>query len=188
VAVEPLARGPDGGSDPALWRYAWPRAFRSEVEAAAAGPGLDPALVYAVMREESGFRPDAVSVVGARGLVQIMPDTGLQLARRRGESGLDPAQLFVPARNLSLGAQYLAELLARFQGRTSAAVAAYNAGPAAVERWLREEGGLDDDEWVEAIPYEQTRRYVKRVLRSLHAYRALYPPDAADADGGRAAG
>jgi soluble lytic murein transglycosylase len=115
-----------------------------------------------------------VSAVGARGLVQIMPGTGARLAASLGAPAFDPDELFDPARNLALGAVYLTRLLGRFDGRTSAAVAAYNAGPTAVARWLREGGGLEDDEWVEAIAYDQTRAYAKRVLRSVHAYRVLY--------------
>ena len=73
-----------------------------------------------------------------------------------------------------LGAHYLGELSARFPGRLSAAIASYNAGPSPVEEWLARNPEREDDEWVEAIPYDQTRRYVKRVLRSVHAYRVLY--------------
>jgi soluble lytic murein transglycosylase len=126
------------------------------------------------MREESSYRPDALSVVGARGLVQVMPATGASVAERLGWKGFHEDQLFVPSRNLALGSSYLGELLRTFDGRVSAAVAAYNAGPDAVARWLREGGSLEDDEWVESIPYDQTRSYVRRVLRSLHVYQALY--------------
>jgi soluble lytic murein transglycosylase len=75
--------------------------------------------------------------------------------------------------NIRLGAAYLHELLTSFDGRASAAIGSYNAGPHRIERWLAD-GPAGDDEWVEAIPYEQTRTYVKRVLRSMHAYRVLY--------------
>jgi soluble lytic murein transglycosylase len=126
------------------------------------------------MREESGFRPEALSVVGARGLVQIMPETGRKLAQRLGAPSYSPDELFVPARNLELGAAYLAQLLARFDGRLPAAVASYNAGPEVVERWLAQNGALEDDAWIESIPYDQTRAYAKKVLRSVAVYQALY--------------
>ena len=168
-----LAKGPGTGS-PELWWMAWPNAFEPEVERAVHGRRVPPELVYAVMREESGYRPKVVSVVGARGLGQIMPSTGRVLAARLGAGPFDPDELFEPARNLQLSALYLEELLHRFAGRESAAIASYNAGPEAVARWLARDGDLDDDEWVEAIPYDQTRGYVKRVLRSMHAYRRLY--------------
>jgi soluble lytic murein transglycosylase len=168
-----LAAGPRGG-EPDLWWAAYPQAFAAEVEHAASKAGIPPELLYAVMREESGFRPGVLSVVGARGLVQIMPETGRRIASRLGAASYSPDELFVPARNLELGAAYLAELLARFEGRVSAAVASYNAGPEAVERWLGQNGSLEDDEWIEAIPYDQTRSYAKRVLRSFAIYQALY--------------
>jgi soluble lytic murein transglycosylase len=168
-----LAAGPRDGPRE-IWWAAYPRAFAPEVERAAAQAGIAPQLLYAVMREESGFRPEVLSVVGARGLVQIMPETGRKLARQLGAASYSPDELFDPARNLELGAAYLAELLARFGGRVSAAVASYNAGPEPVERWLAQHGALEDDAWIEAIPYDQTRAYAKKVLRSFAVYRALY--------------
>jgi soluble lytic murein transglycosylase len=166
--AEELARGPRTGLEE-LWWLAWPWAYP---EAPRDG-SVPPELVRAVMREESGYRPEVVSVAGARGLLQIMPDTGERLARDMGLA-FAPDDLFDPAVNLRLGTHYLGELSAQFTGRVSAAVGSYNAGPQAVERWIAERGGLDDDEWVESIPYEQTRTYVKRVLRSMHAYELLY--------------
>jgi soluble lytic murein transglycosylase len=168
-----LAAGPRGG-EPELWWAAFPQAFAPEVERAAARAGIPPPLLYAVMREESGFRPEVLSVVGARGLVQIMPETGRKLAHGLGASSYSPDELFVPARNLELGAAYLAELIARFRGRIAAAVASYNAGPEAVERWLAQSGALEDDAWIESIPYDQTRQYAKKVLRSFAIYQAIY--------------
>lgn len=170
-----LARGPDPMRAPlSLWRSAWPTAYAEEVAAATAQRRVPPQLLWAVVREESGYRPKVVSISGARGLAQIMPATGRQLARELGQRQFHADELFEPARNLELAAHYLESLLARFDGRVAAAVASYNAGPGAVAGWLREDGALDDDEWVEAIPYAQTRGYVRRVLRSVQAYRALY--------------
>jgi soluble lytic murein transglycosylase len=168
-----LARGPRGGSPELFW-VAWPTAFAPEVDAAVRGREVPPELVYAVMREESGYRPAVRSVVGARGLTQIMPTTGERLAADLGAASFDPDELFLPARNLELGAFYLERLLATFDGRLSAAIASYNAGPSAVQRWIARDGLAPDDVFVESIPYEQTRKYVKRVLRSLHAYESLY--------------
>ena len=169
-----LAAGPEAGAGPDLWWAAFPQAFAPEVERAAAKAGIPAPLLYAVMREESGFRPEVLSVVGARGLVQIMPETGRRLAQGLGAASYSPDELFVPARNLELGAAYLAQLLARFEGRMPAAIASYNAGPEAVERWLAQNGRLEDDAWIEAIPYDQTRQYAKKVLRSFATYQALY--------------
>jgi soluble lytic murein transglycosylase len=166
---EDLAKGPQPGLEE-LWWLAWPWAYPE-----ARGDGsVAPELVRAVMREESGYRPEVISVVGARGLLQIMPDTGERLARDVGLDSFAPDDLFDPGVNLRLGSHYLGELQAQFGGRLSAAVGSYNAGPNAVARWIAARGSLDDDEWVESIPYEQTRTYVKRVLRSLRAYEVLY--------------
>ena len=132
-----------------------------------------PELVYSIMREESGYRADAISPVGARGLLQIMEETGQKLAARAGRAQITADDLFEPETNIDLGAQYLGELSQRFNGRLAPAIASYNAGPTAVSRWIRETP-RDEDEWVEDIPYEQTRHYVKRVLRSFYAYAVLY--------------
>jgi soluble lytic murein transglycosylase len=169
--AELLARGPRPGLEE-LWWLAWPWVYPGIVERE--DPSMEPELVFAVMREESGYREEVVSAVGARGLLQIMPDTGLELAQELGLAAFDADDLFVAEVNLRLGVHYLARLSDRFDGRTSATIGSYNAGPSAVARWLGERGSLDDDEWVEAIPYSQTQAYVKRVLRSLHAYRVLY--------------
>jgi soluble lytic murein transglycosylase len=166
---EPLARGPQPGFEE-LWWLAWPWVLSGDVEGDAP---VDTELVYAVMREESGYQPKVVSIVGARGLLQIMPETGRQLASDLGIP-FEPDDLFDPALNVRLGSYYLSELSRRFSGRDSAAIGSYNAGPEAVARWLDERGSLEDDEWVETIPYSQTRSYVKRVLRSQWAYRTLY--------------
>jgi soluble lytic murein transglycosylase len=171
---EELARGPSATLEE-LWWHAWPAAFLDLVEEATQSPGsVDSALVFSIMREESGFRPRVVSPVGARGLLQIMEPTGERLALAVGHPDFDADDLFEPRTNIRLGSFYLGELSERFDGRLSAAIASYNAGPEAVAGWLDARPELDDDEWIEAIPYEQTRSYVKRVLRSLQAYRLLY--------------
>ena len=168
-----LSRLPSDG-EAEVWWHAWPLPWPDDVRALASrGGGVEPALIYSVMREESGYRPTALSVAGARGLLQLMPDTAARLARQAGLPEPSPESLFDPRVNLDLGSRYLAQLLARFDGRISAAVASYNAGPEAVSRWIQG-NSFSDDEWVEAIPYEQTRAYTKRVLRSLNAYRVLY--------------
>ncbi len=170
---ESLARGPVPHFED-LWWYSWPSAYLPLVHQATQSPGsVSPELVYSIMREESGFRARIVSPVGARGLLQIMTETGEQLAIDHGFEEFEGEDLFDPSTNIDLGARYLADLGEIFDGRTSASVASYNAGPEAVALW--EPGDApDDDEWVEAIPYSQTRSYVKRVLRSLYAYQVLY--------------
>ena len=177
VVVDPytqaLARGPIEGLEE-LWWYAWPSAYSGMVDAATASDdSVDPALVYSIMREESGYRPKIVSPVGARGLLQIMRETGAQLANRSGRSAFGPDDLFDPQTNIELGSLYLTELSQIFPTKLSASIASYNAGPHVVTDWVSSDT-RPDDEWVESIPYSQTRSYVKRVMRSLQAYRLLY--------------
>jgi soluble lytic murein transglycosylase len=105
-----------------------------------------------------------------------MPETGRMLAQRHGVLYTGAENLVDPEVNIALGAAYLADLLSDFDGRLHFAVAAYNAGPAAVNRWRA--GGVHDiDVWAENIPYTETRNYVRKVLRSYIRYRALYAPD-----------
>ncbi|MDJ0868067.1 MAG: transglycosylase SLT domain-containing protein [Myxococcota bacterium] len=175
--LEPLARGvvPQQAD---LWRLAWPDAWADEVRRALPdGSPVEPALVHAVMREESGYRAEVVSVTGALGLLQIMPSTGERLASEVGLEPFAPESLLAPLVNLRLGGFYLDQLARRFPERAPrvpAMVASYNAGPEAVEGWLAD-AKAPEDVWIESIPYSQTRGYVKRVMRSLHVYRVLYP-------------
>jgi soluble lytic murein transglycosylase len=152
--------------------FPWPN--RAAVEAEADEFGVDARLLVALVRQESVFDVEALSPVGARGLAQLLPSTAAILAR-----GLDvtffPEWITVPDLNLHLGAAHLAELLRRF-GRVDAALAAYNAGPTPVRRWLERYGTADPDRFVELIPYPETRGYVRTLLRNRELYRALYQP------------
>ena len=104
-----------------------------------------------------------------------MPTTAAQLARENGREDFEAEDLFDPETNIALGTRYLDQLSRRFDGRLSAAIASYNAGPRRVSSWLRGDAAeLEDDVWVENIPYDQTRAYVKRVQRSLRAYERFY--------------
>src|SRR5690606_27569202 len=133
---ERLARGPTG-APLALWRLAWPDAYADALaEALGDETGIDPALVLAVMREESRYQPDAISPTGALGLLQIMPDTGARLAREVGMADFAPARLLEPRTSLRLGSHYLGQLARRFGGALAAAIASYNAGPEPVAEWL----------------------------------------------------
>ena len=137
--------------------------------------GVEPGSLYSLMREESSYRPDVVSIAGARGLLQLMPEHGERVARALPLPELHRRRpLRSRAPTSRLGARYLASLLRQFAGRASAAIGSYNAGPARGRALGARAAAREDDEWVEEIPYEQTRAYVKRVLRSLHAYRVLY--------------
>lgn len=142
---------------------------------------LDPALLSALILEESRFNPQALSVAGARGLMQMMPGTGEGVARRLKIKPFSPALLFEPETNLRLGCWYFSSLLEEFSGKAPLALAAYNAGPHRVRQWTAQAPRLREDEFVESIPFEETRNYVIRVLGSARVYRLLYDPSFAPA-------
>jgi soluble lytic murein transglycosylase len=151
--------------------FPWPH--RVAVEAEAQEFGVDPLLLAALVRQESEFNPEARSTAGARGLAQLLPSTAAATARALGVT-FDPAWITVPDLNLHLGAAHLAHLLRRFDGRVDAAVAAYDAGAPPVTRWLARSDSADSDQFIELIPYDETRGYARAVLRNWIIYRALY--------------
>ncbi len=149
-----------------------PRAFAQDVQRAARRYGIDPNLLFAVMRVESVYQPHIVSYAGAIGLMQIMPRTGRLIANRLGRRDYSAADLLDPQTNLDFAAWYLSSLIRRFDGRLPLAIAAYNGGPHNVRRWLA--GHADRmplDAFLEEIPFGQTHRYVRRVLTHYAAYR-----------------
>lgn len=157
------------------FRLQHPRPFAAQVSAAAARFGIDPHLLWAVMREESHFAPRIVSFAGAVGLVQIMPATAARVAARHGLAYSGPENLVRPEINIPIAAAYLSDLSRRYNGDLFATIAAYNAGEGAVDGWLASGASARPrDAWVEDIPYAETRRYVIKVLRSYIRYRALY--------------
>lgn len=139
--------------------------------------GVDPALVLGVIRQESSFDSEETSPAGARGLMQLMPATAAEMAKKL-DLRLAPASLTTdPQTNITLGAAYLAGLLARYQGSVPLAVAAYNAGPGRVTSWLAGQdtprpGSPDMIDWIEEIPFSETRNYVQRVIENQEIYRA----------------
>lgn len=133
--------------------------------------GIQRTLLYAVARQESALMADARSPAGARGLMQLMPGTARQTAERLGMD-VSVSDLYRPSVNITLGSHYLAEMLDTFGGNRALAAAAYNAGPNRVKQWLRRSEGnpLPLDQWIDTIPYAETRRYVRNVL----AYSVIY--------------
>lgn len=166
-----LERG--GGAVPrALWSAAYPTGYLPMIRAHA-GALRDPYLAAAVIREESHYDMRAVSFMGAVGLMQLMPATAQSVARRLGLPEVGREGLFDHETNIRFGAEYLGHLLQKFSGNVIHAVAAYNAGPMAVSLWIQKFGDREADEFVELIPFQETRRYVKRVLRSYREYHRL---------------
>lgn len=159
-----------------LWTSAYPQAFKKTVEKYAKADGISPDWVWSIMRTESMYRVDVISPVGARGLMQLMQYTARNLAKLLGES-TENLELLNADTNVRLGAHYLARLGQKFKGQLPLVAAAYNAGPHRVESWLVNFGHLDTDEFVEHIPFLETRNYVKKVVRAQIFYRRLYSDD-----------
>jgi soluble lytic murein transglycosylase len=152
---------------------AYPLAFRDEIARTSKKASIPPDLLQALMREESALDPRALSPTGALGLTQVMPATAREIARRLKLHGFSPSKLFEPDVSIKIGGTYLGELYARFQ-HPALAFASYNAGPGAVSAWLAKRKSLPLDVFVEEIPLDETRGYVKRCLRSFAAYQYLY--------------
>ncbi|WP_043711419.1 transglycosylase SLT domain-containing protein [Corallococcus macrosporus] len=151
----------------------YPRAYATAVEGAATQHRVDPHLVWAIMRRESAFRPEVMSIADARGLMQIIPKTANAIAEKLAEPVPAPADLFSPERNIRYGAWYLSRLMERF-AHPALAAAAYNAGPGSAAKWVKERGSLPLDLFVETIPFRETRGYVKQVVADLFLYHAFY--------------
>lgn len=152
----------------------YPIRYSAEIEAAAQEFGLEPAHLYAVVLAESSFRPDAVSSVGAVGLMQIMPDTGRWLAGKLGmKDTFTPDMLTDPAVNVRLGSWYLRFLLDRYGGDMTCATAAFHAGQGTVDQWLSNPAYSPDDATLAFIEYDSTSNYVKKVLKYYEKYLAL---------------
>lgn len=159
-------------------RRSHPRKFAWLIEGQAQKQSLSPWLVYALTRTESRFRPDVVSPANAYGLMQLIPETAAELSRDLGMPPPTRALLHTPENNVRLGTFLLRRLLRRFANEPVYALAGYNAGAAAVERWQRERGTGHVDEFVEEIPFDETRLYVKKVLASYRIYVRLYASEA----------
>jgi soluble lytic murein transglycosylase len=155
-------------------RFRYPRAYWESLAVAGKRAGIDPYLLLALMRQESLFDPAARSSSDAQGLMQLLPSTARTIAAEVSMPAAR-ADLFDPAVNIELGTAYLKKLFDMFGGDAVKAVAAYNGGEHAVERWSARFKG-DDDEWVENIEFHETREYVKKVLGGLREYRLLYAP------------
>ncbi|GAB4340486.1 MAG: hypothetical protein Kow0099_16440 [Candidatus Abyssubacteria bacterium] len=156
----------------------YPPAYTELVREAASRYRVEPALALAVMREESHFREDAVSVSDARGLMQILPTTGEWLAKQlAGPGAYELSALFVPTVNIEMGSYYLRYLLDKFDNNIVLTIAAYNWGETSLRRWLGDNPPSDLDVLIESIPADETRKYVKKVLRSYAVYNSLYPSE-----------
>jgi len=170
-----LAPGDDQAVAPAaLRRLIYPTPFTAAVLARAREFGIDPALLFALLRQESAFNPAATSWAGARGLAQVMPATGQGIARALGMPGFQEHDLYRPELSIRFGAYYLSRQLAAMDGNVEGALAAYNGGPGNAQRWSGGAPIADPDLFAERIDFEETRNYVKAVIGQYDIYRRLY--------------
>ncbi len=143
----------------------FPLAYRAGFEKQSANVNLPLALLFAISRQESAFAADVTSPAGARGLMQLMPATAKEVARRHKIPYDNIKQLFDPSKNIALGSHYYKDMMLRFSNNRILATASYNAGPHRVDRWRKKTGAkLAYDVWIEMIPFSETRRYVQNVL------------------------
>ena len=139
---------------------------------------LDPFLVASLIRQESEFNPKAISSARAYGLTQVLPSTGRQLSRRLGITRFSSSMLFEPEINLKLGTYYLKTLLDQQEGSWEQTLASYNAGKRRADEWATWATFREPSEYIETIPFTETRNYIQIVLRNAHVYRRLYAPSA----------
>ncbi len=158
---------------PEVWRILFPLRYQAQLEAAADANALDAALVAALILQESSFDSAALSRAGARGLMQVMPATGRRIARAKGRR-FRRAALHDPGVSLDFGTHYLRQMADRFDGAIERVLAAYNAGPHRVDAWTAARGPASAEEFIESIPFSETRSYVMIVLANREQYRQLY--------------
>ncbi len=151
----------------------FPVYYSNQVHNNAERHSLDPSIVFGLIRQESIFNKDAESAVGARGLMQVMPKTGMQIARDLKEKWQSDNSLFNPDVNVRYGAFYYKQLLRQFHGHFALAIAAYNAGSGRVAKWLPSVESVPADIWIETIPFKETRKYVTSVLSYAIIYQQL---------------
>lgn len=156
------------------WEALFPKPYWTELKRSAEATGLDPYLVASLIRQESEFNPNAVSRANAVGLMQLLPKTGKLVAKQVKLKRYNASQLYTPAVNMQLGTYYFRGMVDKFGGSFEYALAAYNAGSDRVEDWLGQGKYRDPEEFVESIPFTETREYVQAILRNANVYRQLY--------------
>jgi soluble lytic murein transglycosylase len=160
---------------PVYWHLLFPQPYWNDLVSDSAKNNLDAYLVASLIRQESEFNASAISPANAYGLMQLLPSVGKSIARKHGIKRFDAKQLLSPSVNLELGTVNLRQVLDRFGGQVEYALAAYNAGDTPVRQWLSSNDYKDVPEFVESIPYTETREYVQAILRNREMYRQLYP-------------
>jgi soluble lytic murein transglycosylase len=155
------------------WRILFPQAWWNTIKEESAKNNLDPYLVASLIRQESEFNPTVVSYANAYGLMQLLPSVGKAMAREEGMKNFQTFQLLDPETNIRLGCRYLRQMMDHFGGNQEYALAAYNAGDERVVDWQSAGPYHGIDEFVESIPFTQTREYVEAILRNIETYKAI---------------
>jgi soluble lytic murein transglycosylase len=155
------------------WQILFPHPWWETIQAESAKNNLDPYLVASLIRQESEFNPSAISPANAYGLMQLLPSVGKSLARQEGIDHFQTFQLLDPATNIRLGTRYLRQTLSKFGGVTEYALAAYNAGDDRVLDWQAAGPYQGIDEFVESIPFTETREYVEAIERNIETYKEI---------------
>ncbi|NIR18165.1 MAG: lytic transglycosylase domain-containing protein, partial [Desulfobacterales bacterium] len=155
-------------------RLSYPKGYQEFVAPYSKKYGVDELLVYSIIREESRFQKDAVSPADAVGLMQLIPPTARSVARQIGINGFSTSMLTIPRINIEMGIFYFKQVLDKFNGDVELALASYNAGPHRAADWKVRFYGLEKDEFIEEVPFRETRNYIRRILRSYGAYKAIY--------------
>jgi|CZKJ01.1.fsa_nt_gi soluble lytic murein transglycosylase len=156
------------------WEALFPKPYWTDLKRSSAANGLDPYLVASLIRQESEFNPNAVSRANAVGLMQLLPKTGKAVAKEVKLKRFSASQLYTPAVNMQLGTRYFRGMVDKFGGSFEYALAAYNAGSERVDEWLAQGKYRDPQEFVESIPFTETREYVQAILRNASVYKQLY--------------
>ncbi len=156
------------------WEGLFPRAYWDALRRYSEGNGLDPYLVASLIRQESEFNPGAVSRANAYGLMQLLPGTGKGTAKQVGLRNYQTASLLDPTINIELGTKYFRQMVDHFGGQVEYALAAYNAGSSRVENWKSSGNYRDIEEFVESIPFTETREYVQAIVRNVEVYKQVY--------------
>ncbi len=168
--TQPVNRVPE-----AYWHLLFPQPFWADLVEQSQRNGLDPYLVASLIRQESEFNPNAVSHANAYGLMQLLPSVGKTMAKQQALKPFNAGRLLDPRENLQLGTANLKQVLGRYGGQVEYALAAYNAGDTPVRQWMASGDFRDVPEFVESIPYTETREYVQAILRNRELYMTLYP-------------
>jgi soluble lytic murein transglycosylase len=158
-----------------VWERLFPRPYWDDLKRNAQLNQLDPFLVASLIRQESEFNPGAVSRANAMGLMQLLPHVGRGVAREEKIRHFSTDELFMANINLQLGTRYFKHMVDHYHGQVEYALAAYNAGEDRVDAWRSSGDFKDVEEFVESIPFTETREYVQAIMRNAVLYKLLYP-------------